>query len=305
MDNNLKDIKLTIAVITMNRQAQLLEALESCVACDLPINTEFVVIDNASTDETEKVAVDYLESCGYEYYYEKMQENLGCGGGRNYAFEKSRGEYVYVLDDDAVISDQNKDFFKRALSYFEQDEKIVTLTTQIYDTAWQRNRLDSSGKKYRNELYLCSMFCGGSHFLKRSFFREPPYLPNKYGYEELMPSLYVYDDGKVNVFASDLLIVHNPLVNKWNFDEKKNQPLLINGFGVMYAVKQMMFPIVFSPIIKAIHNYRCFRHLRHFADWKSHMKKVVAETREIYKIKKRIKVKTVFKLVRKFGISIF
>ena len=301
----MKKIKLTIAVITMNRQDQVIEALQSCTACNLPTETEFVVIDNASTDETEKRVNDFLKACGYEYYYEKMEKNLGCGGGRNYAFSKSRGEYIYVLDDDAVISDQNKDFFKNALEYFEKDDKIVTLTTQIYDTAWKRNRLDSNGKKYKDALYLCRMFCGGSHFLRKAYFNEPPYLSNKYGYEELMPSLYVYDDGKVNVFASELLIIHKPLVDKWDPTEKKNQPLLINGLAVMYAVKRMMFPVLLIPFVRAIHSYRCFRHLKGFENWKQQVKKVVADTMKIYKIEKRIKIKTVLKLVKNFGISVF
>ena len=41
---------LSICVVTMNRANQLKEALESCLACELPIKTEFVIIDNASCD---------------------------------------------------------------------------------------------------------------------------------------------------------------------------------------------------------------------------------------------------------------
>lgn len=46
---------LSIVVITWNRSKQLAEALGSCFACDLPEDTEFVIIDNASTDDTEAV----------------------------------------------------------------------------------------------------------------------------------------------------------------------------------------------------------------------------------------------------------
>ena len=47
------EYELSVCVITMNRAEQLKEALESCVACKLPEKTEFVVLDNASTDDTE------------------------------------------------------------------------------------------------------------------------------------------------------------------------------------------------------------------------------------------------------------
>ena len=47
-------MKLSIAVVTMNRSIQLIEALDSCLTCNLPNDTEFVIIDNASTDDTEQ-----------------------------------------------------------------------------------------------------------------------------------------------------------------------------------------------------------------------------------------------------------
>ena len=46
--------KLTIAVLTMNRCQQLIEALDSCLACRLPESTEFVVLDNGSEDDTPR-----------------------------------------------------------------------------------------------------------------------------------------------------------------------------------------------------------------------------------------------------------
>ena len=123
--------KLTIGIVTMNREEQLAEALYSCLRTDLPNETEFVVIDNASTDNTEKVVREILTNSGYEYYYEKLPENIGCGRGRNYAFSKSRGLYYYSLDDDAVIDEHCKKFFLYALDILDKNTGIVTLTTQI------------------------------------------------------------------------------------------------------------------------------------------------------------------------------
>ena len=38
-------MKLSIAVVTMNRVKQLIEALQSCIDCIIPEDTEFVCID--------------------------------------------------------------------------------------------------------------------------------------------------------------------------------------------------------------------------------------------------------------------
>ncbi len=296
---------LSICVVTMNRANQLKEALESCLACELPRETEFVVIDNASTDNTQEIVESVLKKCGYNYYYESMRSNLGCGGGRNYAFDKASGKYIYVLDDDAIISNQQADFFVQALSFFEEDDNIVTLTTQIYDTAWEKNRLEDGTIQYKNGLYLCKMFCGGSHFIRKSFFAEAPYLSNKYGYEELKPSLSVFDAGKINVFAPQLLIIHNPILNKWNFEDEKNHALLINECAVMYAVKKMMYPVIFSPILNLAYQKRCAKYLIRIPNGKKRADEIVKETIQQYNIEKRIKIKTVLQMYKNFGLSIF
>ena len=95
----------------MNRAMQLKEALESCLFCNLPAETEFVIVDNASSDNTEQLVKATLGNSNFKYYYDKLSENLGVGGGRNYAFDKARGKYVYMLDDDAVIDNANPDFY--------------------------------------------------------------------------------------------------------------------------------------------------------------------------------------------------
>ena len=88
-------MKLSIAVVTMNRSKQLLEALESCAACELPTDTQFVIVDNASTDETENMVKGFFATNPFPFYYEKMTENIGCGRGRNYAYSKCSGDYCY------------------------------------------------------------------------------------------------------------------------------------------------------------------------------------------------------------------
>ena len=73
----------------MNRASQLCDALNSCFNCNLPKDTQFVIIDNNSSDNTENLVFDIFKENSYEYYYEKLPQNLGVGGGRNYAFSKA------------------------------------------------------------------------------------------------------------------------------------------------------------------------------------------------------------------------
>ena len=291
----------------MNRAEQLREAIESCFACELPENTEFVIIDNASTDHTQTVVNELFASQPYSYYYEKMVENLGVGGGRNYAFSKSSGEYVYVLDDDAVIDYETQPyFFKNAIQILDDDSSIITLTTQIYDTAWGSDRLTIDQlPKYKDSYYLTKMFCGGSHYLRKSFFDTSPYLPNKYGYEEIPPSLYVIDANKHNLFVPDLRVIHKPLVDKWDRTKKANDEILIKSVVLPYSIKKMMYPSIFIPVLWFAHKMRCCRHFSTDKDVRKRAKQVTQEFLKQYSIDKKIKTKTVFYLVKNFGLSAF
>ena len=299
-------MKLSICVITMNRADQLREALLSCLKCELQKQTEFVVIDNASTDNTADVVREVLDNSRYPYYYEKLAENIGVGGGRNYAYGKTSGDFVYVLDDDAVIDYENTPhFFKYAIEIFVKHSNIATLTTQIYDTAWKKNRLETGKKKISNDLFKCQMFCGGSHFLRKSFFESAPYLPNKYGYEEIPPSLYAIDNGKVNAFCPSLLIVHKPVVDKWGLKNEQNYELLIKTLALQYAIKKMIYPRVFATLLKLALKKRIRKYTKNFLDAKKRVYKFVQDFNNEKYVLDKISFSTVIKMIFDFKLSVF
>ena len=244
-------MKLTIAIVTWNRADQIKVAIESCFKCNLPQETQFVVIDNASTDCTENAVKELFIDNRYILYYEKLPENIGCGNGRNYAYQKCLGEYMYCLDDDAYIdTSKNKDFFIKAIDILDRHKEIATLTTQIYDNVWESNRVEIFGREITPDLHRCLMFCGGSHFLRRSYFgNKNPYYANKYGYEEVLPSFKVYNDGCINAFAPNLLIIHNPKFDKWKQTNSANIELLAKGLILKAKMKLKVFPLVYKPFV--------------------------------------------------------
>lgn len=298
-------MKLSIAVVTMNREGQLIEALQSCIDCILPKDTEFVIVDNASTDYTGEGVKLFFDKNKYSYSYYRLKENIGCGNGRNYAYLKSNGDYVYFLDDDAYISVlNNKDFFIRAIEFLDENPLVKTLTTQIYDNAWKRNRVDKRGPKISDGLYKVYMFCGGSHFLKRDFFEDAePYYANRYGYEEIFPSLLVYNSGYINAFAADLLIVHNPLVNKWKENSEMGIGLTATGLVQTFLMRSALFPIVLTPLNLLAFFIRLFnrKSLRLFVA----SIKMLRKTRIDRGNRKRLCLITVKQLFQDFSYSIF
>ena len=298
-------MKLSIAIVTMNRQEQIKEAIESCFHCSLPEETEFVIVDNASTDHTEFIVKSLFQGRKYSLTYKKNEKNVGVGGGRNVAHALCSGQYIYAMDDDAYISDTNPDFFTRAIELLDLHSDIAALATQIYDNAWQANRQQIIGKELYPGIYKTKMFCGGSHFLRTSFYKEPPYLPNIYGYEELPPSLLAYDAGYVTALCPALLAIHNPKVDKWKKHNSNNNEFLFRECAVQYAIRKMMYPTIFHPICYFAYISRIKKHLSSIKDAKRTCDELVKRNCKMYPLKKRIRSITVIRLYKDFGIAIF
>lgn len=303
MDN----IILTIAIITMNRAEQLAEALESCVRCNLPKNTEFVIVDNASTDNTHDI-INAFEKQHSEYIFKTqyLSENLGVGGGRSRAFDLASGEYVYFLDDDAVISEKcRKTFFVDTVNYLNNNRNVASLTTRIYDELLAYNReVECSNKTKVSGLPVVFKFLGGSHFLRHECFEKPLYFNIKYGCEEYAPSIKVQDKGYCHVYDDHVYIVHKPKVNKWIKGTSDQEYVESCGCAVRYATKHILYPSVFAPVLWL--GYIC-RYRKHLKQYPGAKKKTDALVKEILRnnSSKKISISSVIKCALEFGLTVF
>lgn len=298
-------MKLSIAVITMNRSKQLVEAIRSCVACELPSDTQFIIIDNGSTDDTEIATKREFDSLSYKYYYKKMPDNVGAGMGRNIAFTYCEAEYIYFMDDDAYIDTQlNKDFFKTCISLLDNHPHVATLTTQIYDLMWKANRLPDDRPVLEDELRKCYMVCGGSHFLRRSvYLHQQPYFPNNYGFEEMKASLIASDLGYHNAFTDKVRVIHNPLINKWDFQKKDNSKIIVGEIACQKAIKSAVYPKIVFPLVWLACKLRCHKHLNN--EQVECVEKMSKDLLENYDFGNRISLRTVVRMYKDFGFLIF
>lgn len=104
---------ITVAICTRNRARFLREAIES-VLPQLRNNTEFLVVDNGSTDETAEVVGNYAARC---QSLRLISEPLtGVSHARNAALRHARGQYVLFLDDDDKAAEGWLDAYYQTLS---------------------------------------------------------------------------------------------------------------------------------------------------------------------------------------------
>lgn len=298
---------LSIVIVTMNRQRQVIDALRSCINCKLPVGTVFVIIDNASSDNTENEIKRFFDKqLDMSYIYKKMEANVGAGMGRNIGFKSTESKYVFFLDDDAVIDENNeKDFFMEAITILENNPSIATLTTQIYDVALKgiRNVKISKSFKIKN-IHTIFLIHGGSCFFRRSSYDATPFPDIRYGFEELYPSIINIENNFVNAYTDSLRVIHKPEVNKWKNDSELLTGIIIKGNAGLLTVKYLLFPQYFYPILYAAFFARWFKYLRkEKGSFKRSYELFKKQRKDNILLKKKIKVRTVFKIFKEFGFG--
>lgn len=92
---------ISVVICTYNRADRLIFALEGLCCQSLPIQCfEILVVDNASTDNTQQICTRYQEHLpNLRYIYEPVR---GLSKARNTALQQAHGEYIAYLDDDAI-----------------------------------------------------------------------------------------------------------------------------------------------------------------------------------------------------------
>lgn len=96
MENNNKDVSLSIIIPTYNRADKISRAIMSILLQEYK-DYELIIVDDCSTDDTEKVVKNFEDE---RIFYYKLERNLGAAGARNYGVNKSRGKYIAFHDSD-------------------------------------------------------------------------------------------------------------------------------------------------------------------------------------------------------------
>ena len=86
---------LTIGYATHNRKKLILKRLKEIIKICSNFNIEFIIIDNASTDNTYEELNVYS---GKEIHIYKNSENLGFSGNVIEIINKANGKFMWVSD---------------------------------------------------------------------------------------------------------------------------------------------------------------------------------------------------------------
>ena len=113
-------MKLSIIIPTYNREQYISQAIESALSQTLA-DIEVIVVDDGSTDNTEKVITPYRNKINYI-----KTENGGVAHARNVGMKMAKGEYISWLDSDDIYYPYKSELQTDFLDKFSEIGMVYT-----------------------------------------------------------------------------------------------------------------------------------------------------------------------------------
>jgi GT2 family glycosyltransferase len=150
---------VSIVIPTKNRKDQLRETI--CSALNQTVQCEIIVIDDGSTDDTEKMIRKEFP----RVVYEKRDVSGGPTACRNRGAEIADGEFLVTLDDDCVFCEPTS--LEKALEWFDLPE-IAAVTLPFVNV--RQDHVLRTAAPARDQRYATLDFYGGMVVFRRDHF---------------------------------------------------------------------------------------------------------------------------------------
>lgn len=164
----MNEILISIIIPTYNRASILSQTLDS-VLSQTYTNWECVIVDDGSTDTTDKLLLEYcMLDSRFKYFKRPADALKGSNTCRNLGFEFSKGEFIKWLDSDDVLSQDLLASQINAVSKYSEEKYILVTSKWNYfvDTINGINsKKEEIYKNYDNGFNLISDFGNFNTFL--------------------------------------------------------------------------------------------------------------------------------------------
>ena len=136
-----EDYAISIIIPAYNAIKYTKECIDKVYTAGSNYSFEVIVVDNASSDETQtEMEAQYLERQNFSYY--RMKENLGFAGGVNFGIQQSKGQYVVILNNDTLPT---YGWLDEMVNAFENNP-TVGIVSPVTNYVGEGPQLDSKAK---------------------------------------------------------------------------------------------------------------------------------------------------------------
>ncbi|MEJ6079173.1 glycosyltransferase [Vibrio sp. 1-Bac 57] len=238
----------TFVILSFNRDDIIDKSIDTVVNIgqELRLNYEVIVVDNLSTDNTRTLLKKY--SVNQHVNIVLSDSNLGVAKGRNLGLSLSKGELIFVLDDDSLIT---IDTVKKVKS-FSSKHNFGILALNVKNMATERS--------FSEDLIApnsISNFHGAGHVISRKVIDEVGFLDEKctFGGEELDYSIRCRDAGYEVLLLENTEVKHYCKIRDGNEGVDRRSKWIFNYIRVIYKHFPMLRAIKLSLYYLITHLY--------------------------------------------------
>ncbi len=173
-------------------------------------NIEIIIINDGSTDNTNKIAMDLQTKYPKKIQY-ISQKNKGVSEARNNAISQSKGQYILPLDADDMIDKEMVNFCLNTLIKYDVD--IVYTDIQFFGV---KNHIDHKKPFSKNNLLYQNSCSATSLYKKNMWEKLGGYSKNmKEGYEDWEFWIHAYKQNfKFKLLSKPLLLYRTHEVSR-------------------------------------------------------------------------------------------
>ncbi len=131
---------LSIVIKTLNEEANIARAIESCITATRLIEREIIIADSGSADRTIEIAKKYPVTIAQV----RNPAEGRCGLGPQLGYQFSTGHYVYILDGDMEL---RAEFLTHAIAFLDEHPDVAGFGGVIEEMRTQNIEFESRRKR--------------------------------------------------------------------------------------------------------------------------------------------------------------